>query len=229
MDGVEACTRRLKVLKAQLDGLRKVHLQDCLIKAQEDGDEARIKGILHTIKQEEQKSIWWRINRAINKPSLGAIPLVQKIEDGEVLDITETEEMNKEIQEVTEKRFDLSMSAPITMSLLHKKLGFLSNTDFAISLLHGDVHIPDDVDDVTMMVIKKIIRLFRTFQEDHAEITLGESEFQYYWRKFREKTSSSILGAHAGHYKSATFLEMVTNFLSRKITLIVRGGCPPEP
>jgi hypothetical protein len=115
---MEACTRRFKVLKAQWGGLRKVHLWDCLIKVQEDGDKARYNGILHTIKQEEQKSIWRRINRAIDKPSLGAIPLVQKMENGEVIDITETEEMNKEIQEVIETRFDLSMSAPITMSLL---------------------------------------------------------------------------------------------------------------
>jgi hypothetical protein len=100
---MEACTRRLKVLKAQLGGLRKVHLRDCLIKVQEDGDKARYKGILHTIKREEQKSIWRRINQANDKPSLGAIPLVQKMENGEVIDITETEEMNKEIQEVTEK------------------------------------------------------------------------------------------------------------------------------
>ncbi len=58
LDSMEACRRRLKVLKAQSGGLRKVHLRDCLIKAQEDGDKARCKGILHTIKREEQKSIW---------------------------------------------------------------------------------------------------------------------------------------------------------------------------
>ncbi len=62
MDGMEACTRILKVLKEQLGSLRKVHLQDCLIKAQEDRDKARCKGILRTIKREEQKSIWRRIN-----------------------------------------------------------------------------------------------------------------------------------------------------------------------
>jgi hypothetical protein len=55
LNGVEACTNRLKVLKMQLGGLRKVHLQDCLIKAQEDGDKARSKGILRTIWREEQK------------------------------------------------------------------------------------------------------------------------------------------------------------------------------
>jgi hypothetical protein len=77
-------------------------------------------------------------------------------------------------------------------------------------------------------VIEEIIRLFKTLQADHAEITLGESEFWYYWRKFREKTSSSISKLHTGHYKSAIFLDIVTNFLSRKIMLIARGGCPPE-
>jgi hypothetical protein len=133
-----------------------------------------------------------------------------------VIDITETEEINKEIQDVTEKRFDLSMSAPTTMSLLCEKLGFLSNTNFAISLLQGNVHIPDDVDNITTTVIEEIIRLFQMFQEDNAKINLGESEFWYYWRKFRERTLSSILGAHAGHYKSATFSDMVTNFLSKK-------------
>ncbi len=51
LDGMEACKRRLKVLKAQLRGLRKVHLWDCLIKAKEDGDEAMCNGILRTIKR----------------------------------------------------------------------------------------------------------------------------------------------------------------------------------
>jgi hypothetical protein len=135
LDGVAACTGRLKVPKAQLGDLRKVHLRDCLVKAQEDGDKARSKGISRTIRREEQRSVWQRINRAIDKPSLGAIPLVQKMENGEVVNITETEEMNKEIQDVTEKQFDLSMSAPITVSWLCMKLGFLSDTDFATSLL----------------------------------------------------------------------------------------------
>ncbi len=52
------------------------------------------------------------------------------------------------------------MSAPIKMSLLRDQLGFLSNTDFAASLLAGDVHIPWDVNDVTAMVLSEVIRLF---------------------------------------------------------------------
>ena len=69
--------------------------------------------------------------------------------------------MYKEIQTVTEKRFDLSMSAPITMSSLRTQLGFLSDTDFANKLLAGDVHIPWDVDDVTATVLGEVIRLLK--------------------------------------------------------------------
>jgi hypothetical protein len=101
--------------------------------------------------------MWRRINRDLDKPSLGAISFVQQTEDGQVVDITDTDEVNREIQTVTEKRFDLSMSAPIMMSSMRSHLGFLSDTDFANSLLAGDVHIPWDVDDVTATILDKII------------------------------------------------------------------------
>jgi hypothetical protein len=44
-----------------------------------------------------------RINRAIANPSLGAVPFVQKLVQGQVVDIYEAEEMNREIQVTTEK------------------------------------------------------------------------------------------------------------------------------
>ncbi len=59
-------------------------------------------------------------------------------------------------------------------------------------------------------------------------VTLGEEQFQYYWQKFKECTSSSISGVHTGHYKSSTYIDVITNFLARKITLIAQGGCPPD-
>jgi hypothetical protein len=75
--------------------------------------------------------IWRQISRAINEPSLGAVPFVQRTEQGEVVDIYKTKAMNLEIQITTEQRFDLSMSAPITMTSLWDCLGFFSDTEFA--------------------------------------------------------------------------------------------------
>ncbi len=120
------------------------------------------------------------------------------------------------------------MSAPITVSLLRGKLGFLLDTEFANNLLRGNVEIPDNVDDVTAMILREICHLFQTLQSDQSEITLGEDQFRYYFRKFKEKTSLSMALVHAGHYISAMHSDVVTTFLSRKIALIARSGCPPN-
>lgn len=128
-DRVEACERRLQSLQAQSVGLRKVHLRDSYIRKKETGNEGKCTEILRIIGLEEQKSMWRRINRALDTPSHGAISFVQRMENGQVVDITDTDEMNKEIQTVTEKRFDLS--------ILRSRLGFHSDTDFANSLLRS--------------------------------------------------------------------------------------------
>ncbi len=228
LDRIEVCTCKLKGLQSQAHGLRRIHLRDCLIQAQDEGDKAQYKGILRTIECKEQKSIWKRINRATDDPRLGAIPFVQRMEGSSVVDITDTKEMNAEIQQVTEQQFNLSMSAPIRMSSLREKLGFLSDTEFANNLLSGKVDISDDVNDVTAMILREICRLFQTQQSNQSEITLGKEQFRYYFRKFKEKMSSSKALVQIGHYILATFSDVVTTFLSRKIALIAKGGCPPD-
>ncbi len=89
LDEIEVCSRKLKGLQTHAHGLRKVHLCNCLIQAQDGGDKERYKGILRTIECKEQKSIWKQINRATDNPRLGAIPLVQQMEGTEVVDIVE--------------------------------------------------------------------------------------------------------------------------------------------
>jgi hypothetical protein len=114
------------------------------------------------------------------------------------------------------------------MTSLRERLGFSLDTDFAMSMLWGEVHIPANVDNATTIVIEEIIRLFQALHKGHAKVSLGADEFRYYWRRVREKTSSAISTAHFGHYKSAMYSDTVTEFLATKITLIARGGCPPD-
>ena len=143
--------------------------------------------------------------------------------------MADSEEMNKEIQATTEKRFDLSMSVTITMSSLCMCLGFLSDNDFANSLLLGNVHIPWDIDNATATILNKIIcLLFGLLCKGHSEVVVTDEHFCCYWQRYKERTSLLILGIHVGHYKTATHSDEITNFLSQKITLIAQGGCPPD-
>jgi hypothetical protein len=135
---------------------QETYLRNCPIQAQDNEYKEQYKGILRTIEQEEQKSIWKRINRATDDPKLGAIPKVQHMKGLQLVDIEDTEEMNAEIQQVMEQRFDLSMSTTISMSSLQEKLRFILDTKFATNLLSGSIDIPDNVDDVTVMVLREI-------------------------------------------------------------------------
>ena len=228
-DGVRYCKLQIMELRKTAKVLRKVHLNDCLIDAQMAGDEERIKGVKQTLQAEEQKRVWYVINRALDDPRLGATLKVQKMVNGEVTAITDKEDMNAEIQQVTEKRFDLAHSAKISLSSLKDKLGYLSDTEFAKELLDGSVDIPSDVDDTTTLVLEEIGRLGMEIQhEDGQKFTITPEQFKYFWRKVKEDTSSSISTVHYGHYKAASDSEAITKFLSQKITVIARCGCPPE-
>ncbi len=112
----------MKVLKGQAGGLRRVYLRDCLIRAIDAGNKIQCTGILRRIEWEEKKGIRCGINRAIDNPSLGVVPFVQRIENGQVIDVYEAEEMNREIQDTMENCFDLLMSTPITISSLRDAL-----------------------------------------------------------------------------------------------------------
>jgi hypothetical protein len=149
LDGVKACTRRMEVVKGQAGGLWWVHLRDCLIRAKDAGNKIQCTCIL--------RSIWHRINRVIDHPSFGVVPFVQKMENGQVIAIYKVEEMNREVQVMMEKCFDLLMSAPVMMTSLRERLGFLSDTEFAMNMLRGEVHTPADIDNATTIMIKEIM------------------------------------------------------------------------
>jgi hypothetical protein len=95
------------------------------------------------------------------------------MEQGEVVDIYKTKAMNLEIQFTTELRFDLSMSTLITMTSLPDRLRFLSDREFAVQMLCGEVHSPLDVN-ATTFILEEIIHLFNMLHKGHTEITLGE-------------------------------------------------------
>ena len=59
-------------------------------------------------------------------------------------------------------------------------------------------------------------------------IVITKEEFRLFWKQVREGTKSSMSGIHYGHYKAAAHSEKASRFLSKKITLISRTGCPPK-
>ena len=54
---------------------------------------------------------------------MGAVTKVQKIVNEETVDITDVDEMNREIREASRKRFTLACQAPIQRSSIKNRAG----------------------------------------------------------------------------------------------------------
>jgi hypothetical protein len=74
-------------LRKQAKGLRKVHLQDCLIKSQEK----------QKCQREESKSMWFLIKRTVKDPQSPSVLCVQRVVSGKVKEYVTQEDVEKSI------------------------------------------------------------------------------------------------------------------------------------
>ncbi len=83
-DGLQFCQIQKAELRKQAKGLRKVHLQDCLLDGQSKQQNKRAKAIKQTLHCEESKWMWYLIKRTVKDPHSPSILRVQRIINGEV-------------------------------------------------------------------------------------------------------------------------------------------------
>ena len=227
-DGVDYCKYKIHGHRLNSEGLRRVHLRTCLVRAEDLGDAEKVKGIKGVIKREENGRMWYFINRVTDDPKTGGCLKVERYVDGELQTNETQEDMVKCIQEETEYRFLLAHSANITGTTLAEKLGYLSDAQVAEALIKGDMPIPDDVDDVTALILTEISKVGLELIAGTGErITVSPADFKRFWKHVTEKTSSSISTIHFGHYKAAANSDKVSAFLAKRITVIARAGVPP--
>ena len=138
----------------------------------QDGTHAWRAKALETEHQADQIDSWLRIKRATGNPRTGATQKVQKFADGVKVDVLEALEINKEIQEVTEKQFDLAHSAAITRSSLQHLVGYCATTTFAMDLLNGREAMPADVDDNTATLICQFQQIFKHLRHKHTPVDI---------------------------------------------------------
>jgi hypothetical protein len=93
--GERTCAHTLRSLEKTADNLRREHLGDRLLIARRRGDKTKDWAIHQIMTQEKAKDEWKRIKFAIGTPFAGATTKIQKLIDGEVVDITDTDVMKK--------------------------------------------------------------------------------------------------------------------------------------
>ena len=136
--------------------------------------------------------MWYVINRYQKDPGGKSIHSVQKVVNGQVVDSTSKEETVQFIFGETEFRFQLANDAPISKTKLVKQLGYLTDTEIAQQLIEGTYDIPDEVDDATTLILEEIGRIGMQMTNGDITVTISPEEFQHFWRRGKERTSSSL-------------------------------------
>jgi hypothetical protein len=143
-------------------------------------DPTKCAQIMKIIMQEEQRNQWMWIKQGTGKLQIKATNLVQQMDGDRVVYILEASAMNRKIQQVTEKRFDLARSAPVTSSSLRNIVGYNADTMFARDLLQQKVPIPPDVDEITAELIEEMCNLWTRLHSTHEPVDITPAIYKYY-------------------------------------------------
>ncbi len=228
-DGLQFCQIRKADLRQQAQGLRKVHLRDCLLDAQSKKQNERANAIKLKLHQEESKRMWYLIQRTVKDPRSPSVLKVQRVVEGETKEYTVQEDVEQAIQIEFKVRFLLAHSAPIMTSLLGERLRYLSDESLAKAIITGTYNIPTDLDPATAMILKEIGKLgMKIVNGKNNKIIFTPEDFKNFWKKVNKFTSSSMSGVHYGHYNAAINDPQSTDVLALQLTVIARSRKPPE-
>ena len=154
---------------------------------------------------------------------------VQVETNGQISTFHNKDDIEREIQLECASRFTLGHSAPISHSLLGDELRYFSNPTLATQILDGSYPIPDDMDPPTALMIEEMGRIGRTLQEQGHEAVseVSSEEYQHYFGRINENTSSSPSGLHLGHDKAAAKSKELSDIFALQMNTIVASGIQP--
>ena len=98
-DALRYCRIRASDLRKQAKSLRKAHLRNCLITAQEKGDKERARAVKQKMDREENVKMWTNIKYVVKDPRSSQVLKVQRLEHGAVCEYTNKEDLERVVQE----------------------------------------------------------------------------------------------------------------------------------
>ena len=89
------------------------------------------------------------------------------------------------------ERFSCDDSAPNCQGALFKLFGYSADTETAEQIPEGTFTPPPDTDPATVIILQEIARIWAKMGTGEVNITVSTEDFQYYWKRVKERISSS--------------------------------------
>jgi hypothetical protein len=210
--------------------LRTEHLTTCLLDAEARKDEERAKAIRTMIDREANSGMWNHLKFAFSDDGgcSRSVTHVERIEDGEVVDYTEQEDIERVVREETQSHFSAAASSSFCQNTLGEELGYVADTEVAASILAGTYEPPPDCSDSTVLLLDEIAHVATLIERGSVRLSITSDEYRDYWKAMYEYTSSAYSTVHFGHHKVAAANESLCAFFACKISFVARTGSAPS-
>ena len=141
---LKLCREKCKYYKRFGSRYRKQHLNNCLNRANKNNDEDSDNKILAVIQQEEDRSLWGRLNYSMGKSWGRSVQSVQTERGRGETDEATTQQTAHEtiLYEIHRKRFYLAEQSPICQGSLRGDFGYTAFSLTSKKVLEGRYEYP---------------------------------------------------------------------------------------
>ncbi len=124
------------------------------------------------------------------------------------------------------KHFHLAYSAPCYQGQLFDDLGFMGDTECSQQILEGTYEYPPNTNIWTKKILQEAHHTFSRMYGVKIATTNSTMDFQQYWKRVDERTSSSFSGVTFSHYKAVASHLMLLSMHAAYLTVCARRGIP---
>lgn len=213
-----------RALKPKSAELRESFLRSKL--AESTTGSPRYAALRTLIQHETQREIARFLRRLEGTPQRRSVTTVQEIDStGKTISFSTRDDIEHALSRCLESRFRVTDHSPLMQPYLRNLLGTGSLTPLGQRILAGDstVDLPY-TSEYTRWLLQGMARPYPPLPQICTSISV--TDFQTYWRRAPEKTSSSISGLHFGHYKAASFSPALSEFHAFMTEVLFRTGYP---
>ena len=107
---------------------------------------------------------------------------------------------------------------------LFDDIGFIGDTTCAQQILNGTYVSPPDTDTATKFLLEEAGITYRKMPHKEMATYVTTEDFRDYWQTANERTSSSYSGLHFGHYKAASFDNVLLAMHAAKLSACTKKG-----
>jgi len=223
---IQITQHQLSRLAKDAPALRRKHLLELQKSADERGDVARAAVILEILTREQERKKWARINHT-TRPPRGGAPITLRVQAGQTVNTYSTEhEMFEHTSEHLSQQFRLAQSALCYRGQLFDDLGFTGDTECAQMILEGTYEYPPDTDIWTKKILQEAKITFSQMSGAEVSTMITTEDFQNFWRRVDERTSSSYSRITFSHYKAAAHHKMLSAMHAAYLTACAKKGIP---